>query len=150
MSQPPSRTSLSDMTDPGPNQIQFQWKLAVESTQAEAKPVVEALNAGGGTVAATPTPIGILPILIPIVIYGVVQAVGLTEQVVDWWSNRQKHGMIIRIGPDGSVEITDSEQLPSGQVIFIDRDGTSATHMDVSGDQLKSLLKNATSAVKKR
>ena len=107
--------------------------------------LAQALEREGGEIQVHEPPSGILPVAIPVVIFGVVVITALTEQVADWWTTRQRKGLLIHVDQDGKVEIKELD-VPYGQVIVIGADGKTAQFHDVSGDKLKLILDSVSKA----
>ncbi len=121
------------------HQVAFEWSLEREATEAGARTIAERIRTAGGQGDVIAPPAGIAPLAIPFIILGVVAAVGLGEQVWEWWHNRSKHGLLIQIGKEGKVDIKELD-IPYGQVVVISPDGTKVEHKDVSKDKLDTLL----------
>jgi hypothetical protein len=118
----------------------FEWRLDPDTNEEEASRIVMAVQHDGGEAQLRPRPTGVLPLLaIPIVIFGFVELVALTEQVVDWWTKRKRCGIMIHVGQDGKVDVR-AISIPYGNVLFVGADGKTFQYVNVSGDQLKNLL----------
>jgi hypothetical protein len=127
-------SAMPEATD----QVKFMWIVA-DAKKQDASQLAESLRQSGGKVQVQEPPSGILPILIPFVIFGAVVMTALTEQVVDWWSTRKKHGLLVHVDKKGKLEVKELD-IPYGRVIVISPDGTSVTQENVSNDQLKVIL----------
>ena len=136
----------NDSPDPQPStsrQVIFEWRLDPDTNEQDANQIVRAVQRDGGEAHLRPRPTGVLPLVaIPFVIYGVVQLVVLTEQVIDWWTKRRQSGIMIHVGRDGKVDVRPLN-IPYGSVIFVSADGKNFNYENVSDDHLKILLEAA-------
>jgi hypothetical protein len=129
-------------TDADQRQVKFEWILGRDVSAADGAAIGEAFERAGGEVLVRYPPKGFVPILIPIGIFGVIAAVALAEQIVDWWTNRSKSGLLIRPTADGGVHVEEID-IPYGHVIVVTADGQTITHTDVSANSIGELLKAA-------
>jgi hypothetical protein len=122
--------------------VAFEWRLDEDTEAEEAKKRAEAAQRHGGEAHVRPRPTGVIPglELIPIVIFGVVIATGLITQVIDWWADRRKPGLLIHVGKDGKLEIRPIANIPPGQVLFVGVDGTTFQYANVSQNQLHNMM----------
>lgn len=119
--------------------ISFEWSLDPDTPSGEANSIAEKLRSQGGQVVVHEPPPGILPLAIPVALFGVVVVVGLTEQVYEWWLHVHSKGLLIHATKAGKVEIKNLD-VPYGWVIYIGPDGAKATLQNVSRDKLQDLL----------
>jgi hypothetical protein len=115
--------------------VQVQWTLDDDDTAEEANEIASKLGPQTQVVKVE----HFLPILIPLIILAVVSAVGLAQEVWEWWDRRHKQGLLIHASSDGKVEIKPIN-IPFGQVIFIGADGKTFLYQDVSKDRLQEIL----------
>ena len=132
-------------------QIFFEWRLDPEIEGEAAQQFADAVQRDGGEahLLRLPPPTGVAGVvwlIVPFVIFGVVQTVSLAEQVADWWRNRQSSGILIHVAEDGKVDIQPIN-IPYGHVLFIGADGKTLQYVNVSGDQMKDLLAAASHGI---
>lgn len=78
-------------------------------------------------VTIIPASTGLLPIDVGTIIVGAAAATAIAQRVLDVVCRARKVGMILdaRVVP---VQITESDQLPGGTVVTIDKRGVQGTH----------------------
>ena len=139
-------TDFQAMPPPRGQQVAFEWRLDPDIDEKAAKQLADAVQRDGGEAHLLLRPIGVLPVAIPLVIFGVVEVVALAEQVTDWWRNRQRSGILIHVAEDGKVDIRPID-IPYGHVIFVGAGGKTIQYVNVSEDQMKDLLAAASRGI---
>jgi hypothetical protein len=139
-------TDLTDCRPADGRQVVFEWRLDPDTDEQQASRVADALRRDGGEAHIRPRPKGVLPLTIPLVIFGVVGLVALAEQVIDWWTHRARSGLMIHVGPDRKVDVRPIN-IPYGKVIFVGADGKTFQYVDVSSNQMKDLLEAASHGI---
>src|SRR5437870_13451108 len=113
---------MSVSTRTSDRRVGFQWTLSDTESAQDVRSMVKTLESAGGDVRVQEPPTGVLPVAIPIIVFGVVVATALAEQVADWWIRRHEKGLLIHAWKNGKVDIKHID-IPYGQVIFIAWDG---------------------------
>ena len=139
-------TQLMAGAPTGEPRVAFEWRLDPEVDEAAAQRLADTLRTGGGEAVLRPRPKGVLIVAVPLVIFGVVAGVALVEQVVDWWTDRKKSGVLIHVGKDGKVDIRPID-IPAGHVLFVGADGKTVQYVNTSADQMKQLLAAASAGI---